>query len=123
MDQMIRPILVSLILTSAVIAGCYYDNVEELYPNGCDTSDVTYSGNIVPILESNCYSCHSELSEQGGVNLEGYENVLTYAENGALMGTVRHEDGYEPMPLTGSKLNSCSIDKMQAWIDAGALDN
>ena len=111
------------ILMIVLMGGCYYDNVEELYPNGCNTNDVTYSGNIVPILQSNCYSCHNDLSQQGGINLQGYENVLIYVEDGSLMGSVRHDEGYEPMPLTGGKLSNCSIDRMQAWIDAGALDN
>ena len=105
------------------LTGCYYDNVEELYPNGCNTNNVTYSGNIVPILEANCLSCHNSLAEQGGVNLEGYENVLIYVEDGSLMGSVRHDPEYVPMPLTGEKLSNCSINRMQAWIDAGALDN
>jgi len=105
------------------ISGCYYDNVTDLYPNGCNTIDVSYSRNLVPILDANCISCHNELSQQGGVVLEGYDNVIPYVETGKLMGSIRHEEGYEPMPLTGGKLSNCQINKFQSWIDAGALDN
>ena len=110
---------VLVVITSA----CYYDNVEDLYPNGCNTTDVTYSEDVVSILQSNCLSCHNDLSEQGGVNLDGYDNLIPYVEDGSFMGSIRHEEGWEPMPLTGGMISSCSIDKLQAWIDAGALNN
>jgi hypothetical protein len=106
-----------------MISGCYYDNVTDLYPNGCNVIDVSYSDNIVPILDANCLSCHNGVSQQGGVILEGYEEVLPYVDNGKLLGSIRHDDGFEPMPLTGGKLSSCQIKKFESWIDAGALDN
>ena len=112
-----------LVFTALIVSSCYYDNVEDLYPNGCNTSDVTYSRDVVSILQSNCLSCHNDLSEQGGVNLDGYDNLIPYVEDGSFMGSIRHEEGWEPMPLTGGMISSCSIDKLQAWIDAGALNN
>ena len=112
-----------LFVTGVTLSGCYYDNVEDLYPNGCNVIEVSYSRNIVPILDANCLTCHNSISEQGGVVLEGYENVLPYVESGKLMGSIRHDAGFEPMPLTGGKLSACQIKKFEAWIDAGALDN
>ena len=105
------------------LSGCYYDNVTDLYPNGCNVIDVSYSRNIFPILEVNCLTCHDETSQQGGVVLEEYDDLIRYVENGKLMGSIQHEDGYEPMPLTGGKLSNCQIKKFQSWIDAGALEN
>lgn len=123
MKKMILELRWILIVGSMLISGCYYDNVTDLYPNGCNTTDVSYSQNIDPILSSNCLSCHNELSQQGGITLHDYENVLIYVENGRLMGSIEHAGGFEPMPLTGGKLSSCQIMKFQSWIDAGALDN
>lgn len=112
-----------LFLAGFVMSGCYYDNVTDLYPNGCNLIDVSYSRNIVPILETNCLSCHNSISQQGGVVLDEYEDVLEYVENGKLMGSIKHEEGFEPMPLTGGKLSNCQVKKFESWIDAGALDN
>jgi hypothetical protein len=105
------------------VSSCYYDNVPELYPNGCNAIDVSYSLKIVPILDANCLNCHSERVQQGGLTLEGYENIIRYVENGRLMGSIQHQEGFVAMPLTGGQLSSCQIKKFQAWIDAGALDN
>ena len=37
----------------ALLAGCYYDNEEELYANqgnNCDTTNVTFSGTVFPVI-------------------------------------------------------------------------
>jgi len=117
-------ILAGCVCAITVLAGCYYDNTEELYPNGCRTDDVRYTADVVPILEANqCISCHNDTNEQGGINLEGYENLLERVEDGSLMGSVRQEPGWESMPLTGNKMSNCSITRLQSWIDAGAQNN
>ena len=105
------------------LASCYYDNEEELYPNGCNTSDVTYSSAIVSIMEANCLSCHNNMSQNGNVNLEGYDNILEYVEDGSLIGSMRHDPGFSRMPQGTPKLSNCTIDRVQAWIDAGAPNN
>jgi hypothetical protein len=112
-----------MFVTVMTLSGCYYDNVTDLYPNGCNVIDVSYSRNITPILDANCVTCHNDISQQGGVILEEYEYVIPYVENGKLMGSIQHDDGFEPMPMTGGKLTNCQIKKFQSWIDAGALDN
>lgn len=114
----------SMVIFGTSLSACYYDVEEELYPNGCNTTNVSYSENLVPILDRYaCSSCHDSQSQQGGVNLEGYDNFLLYAENGRLMGSISHAPGYEPMPLGGAKMTSCDISKFQVWIDSGAPNN
>lgn len=111
------------IAVCVIMQACYYDNIVDLYPDGCQTENVSYNDNIVPILNRECLSCHNSFSEQGGVNLEGYENVLEYVNDGSLLGSIKHEDGYEPMPLSGSKMSNCDIDRIESWINDGAPDN
>lgn len=113
----------AVVLCLSIGAGCYYDVEEELYPNGCNTSNISYVQNIVPILEANCLSCHDALSQNGNVNLEGYDNVKQYADSGELLGTIRHEPGFSSMPQGTSMLPKCTIDRIQAWVDAGAPNN
>ena len=103
--------------------GCYYDNVEELYPDGCRTNNMSYTDDVVPILERNCLSCHNDMDEQGGVNLQTYDEVIVYVENGSLLGSIKHADGFEPMPLIGTMISNCSISKIEEWIYDGAINN
>ncbi len=105
------------------VQGCYYDNVEELYPDGCRTNNMSYSDDIVPILERNCLSCHNDMDEQGGVNLQTYDDVIIYVEDGSLLGSIKHSDGFEPMPLIGTMISDCSISKIEEWIYDGAINN
>ena len=115
-----RFVIAILVLATA---GCYYDIEEELYPGGCQIGMVTYTETVVPILERECYTCHDALSQNGGINLEGYDNVLIQVENGRLLGAIRHEAGFSPMPDGRPKIDACSIGKIEKWVDEGALDN
>jgi hypothetical protein len=108
------------------LAGCYYDVEEELYPAGtlaCDTTNVTYATSIEPILQNNCYSCHTGSAPSGNINLLGYSNVKMYADNGSLLGAITHASGFTPMPFGGNKLDDCKIMMIQTWINKGTLDN
>ena len=109
-----------------MLISCTYDVEEEL--NGttpaCTTTNVTYSGTITPLLQSNgCISCHNTGFSSGGVNLQGHSNVRVQAVNGRLMGSITHSPGFTPMPLGGNKLSACDISKVKAWIDAGYPNN
>ena len=119
----------SRILTSSLLFSlfsfysCYYDNAQDLYGLApCDTTGVTYNLTVDPILATHCYSCHSQTtsSNGGGKILTPYDRLLPYVTNGKLIGSMNHASGFSPMPKNASKLNSCDIQKIQAWVDAGA---
>jgi len=120
---------VILLLTIATISGCYYDSEEKLYPTlstDCDLSNVTFAASVKPILQASCLNCHSNskaTNSGGGIKLENFADVLIYATNGKLMGTVNHASGYQAMPQGGGKLTDCEINKLQTWIDNGKLNN
>jgi hypothetical protein len=109
-------------LITWMISGCYYDVEEELYPQGCNTEAVTYSNTVVPILQRECYTCHDALSQNGGVNLEGYNQFFTWVVNGKVLASIKHESAF-PMPDGLPKLDECTIAKIETWINAGAQDN
>lgn len=119
------PFLLLAGLSLLTMSGCYYDVVEELYPGdaSCDTSQVTYTGDILPLLQAQCMVCHSAAASQGNVNLEGYTQVKTYADNGKLLGSVSHASGYVAMPQGAAQLSSCNVNKIRAWINRGAPNN
>lgn len=90
---------------------------------GCDTSNVTFSKTIGPIIQTYCQGCHSNSNPSGGINLQGYANIKTYADFGSLLGTVIHDPKYSPMPKGGNKIDDCKIAQLKIWLKAGAPNN
>jgi uncharacterized membrane protein len=114
----------------SILNSCYYDNEEELYQNiqtaQCDTTNVTYSGTIAPIIQQNCYTCHSTTAPSGGVVLDTYTGVAASAANGLssrLWGSINHLSGYSAMPKGGNKLTECELKKIEIWLRAGSPNN
>ena len=106
------------------LTGCYYDKEEELYPTlNCDVANVTYTGTVLPILQNNCYSCHNANANFGGITLEGYNSLMNYVESGQLLGAIRHDPGFSPMPQNQPQLVECNIQKIETWIAEGAPNN
>jgi hypothetical protein len=120
-------LLSSLAIALAFYASCYYDKADLLYPNSlaseCDTTVVSYSEKVVPVLSQNCYSCHTAASAGGGVVLGTYEADKAYANNGKLLGVSIWSQGFSPMPKGGSRMTTCQIAKISRWIAAGAPNN
>lgn len=106
------------------ITSCYYDNAEDLYPSKpCVTDNMSLQNNIQPILERNCYVCHSAAANNGNVTLEGYNQLIQYVNSGKLLGAIRHQSGFSPMPQNASRLIDCDIAKIEKWIEDGAPNN
>jgi hypothetical protein len=120
-----------IILIAMVIAlafsfnACYYDNVEDLYPTqgDCDTTAISYTTDVWPIINANCTSCHSGSAASGNVRLENYSQIKATGENGRLLGVIKHESGWSPMPKDGAKLSDCNISTIEAWINQGYPEN
>ena len=88
---------------SLFFISCYYDNEEALYPtlsSTCDTSNVTFSGIISPILANNCYSCHSDANAAfgGNIHLQSIADVIT---NSSRIVVSIKQTGLKPMPPSG----------------------
>jgi hypothetical protein len=117
--------LAILTIGFAAIVSCSKSNEEEMQPsgNGCDTVNMTYSEDVLPIISSNCYSCHGNGIINGGVELDSYEKVLVQVNNGNLIGVITHSPGYPAMPQGLPKLAECDINKIKDWIARGAQNN
>lgn len=90
---------------------------------GCDTTDMSFSSDIMPILTNKCVGCHSGAGASGGVDLSTHSGVLAVVQSGQLFGSINWDNAYSNMPKGGSQLPSCEINQIKAWIDAGALNN
>lgn len=120
-----------LLLSASIIAifvfsfvSCYYDNEEALYPSlnsSCDTSNVTFSGTILTVLNNNCYSCHSNANAVfgGGIHLQSFADVA--ANSGKIIPAVNRTGSF-PMPPAG-KLDNCSINQLKIWVRNGTQNN
>jgi hypothetical protein len=109
-----------LSIFSLFFISCYYDNEEALYPtlsSTCDTSNVTFSGIISPILANNCYSCHSDANAAfgGNIHLQSIADVIT---NSPRIVVSIKQTGSKPMP-PGGKLNACAISQFDIWVRNG----
>jgi uncharacterized membrane protein len=90
----------------------------------CDsTVSATFTAVVYPILETNCVGCHNDNLAEGGVKLNSYATILSYANAGNLMGTIEHKAGYLVMPTSGVKLSDCNIALLNKWIANGTLND
>lgn len=105
-------------LIALFVVSCYYDKEELLYPQlntACDTTNVTFTKNIVPILSNYCWSCHSNVNAAAfGSNfkLENYSDVKAMLDR--MYNSVTHQSAY-PMPKNSAMLNNCIITQFTIW--------
>ena len=120
-------IAVLMIITGIMVTSlnsCYYDKSDLLYPDtACDTAAVKYSTSVLPVLSSNCISCHGGSTPSAGISLDTYAGVKMHVDNGRLWGAVSHSASYSPMPKNSNKLSTCNLEKIRLWIAAGAPNN
>ena len=84
MGHLIINVVATILILS--LGGCYYDNEEELYgplyaQQQCDTSNVSYSQDIAPLVQNKCLMCHGKsvyMGSGGGINLDGYNAISSY---------------------------------------------
>lgn len=133
MKKVILPLAAIIIVCSLLMVSCSKDNEAALNPNPtdttgpggntCDTANMKYAADVQPIISASCYGCHGGGSASGGVSLDSYAKLKAQADNGNLLGTITHASGFPAMPLGGTKLSDCNINKIRSWINHGTLNN
>lgn len=108
---------------SLSLNSCYKDNEEDLYGNNCQTTNVSYSSTIQPILNANCVSCHSGAGATAGIRLSNHAEVSAAIDGGRLIGAIKHQSGFSAMPPSGPKLSNCQISQIEAWVAQGKPNN
>ncbi len=89
----------------------------------CDSTNVTFSGTIWPMMQTWCTGCHTGTNAGGNIHIENYNNVVAIANNGSLMGTITHSAGFVAMPKNSDKLSDCQIASVRKWIEDGTPNN
>lgn len=116
--------------TSSFLGGCTYDQAPEepMLPT------VSYATEIKPIIETNCYSCHSSTATDpdrpGYAFFDDFAELKRYAlkpstTNAAyttLQARLRFIE-FPGMPFQKDPLPEAEILLVEAWIEAGAPNN
>lgn len=126
---MITRVLFTVSFSLLILASCTKDETTPPAgnpdPMACDTNSITYAADVAPILNGSCATsgCHNGATMQSGLDLSTYASAKLIADDGRLTGVINHANGFPTMPRNASKLPQCTIDQIQAWINAGAMDN
>jgi hypothetical protein len=102
------------------LSSCHYYNEEELFPDdNCLTDNITFSGNILPLIQAQCATSGCHITGTGRVILTDYVALKQVIDDGRFETLVLVNKIMPPdRPLT-----SCETEQIKAWIDAGALNN
>ncbi|MCB0760537.1 MAG: hypothetical protein KDC12_03365 [Flavobacteriales bacterium] len=85
----------------------------------CDTLELTFSGDIQPLVAAFCEGCHTGSNAGGDVKLTNHAEIAAAGANGSLYGSVAWEAGYTQMPQNGSQLTECQLRMIEMWIENG----
>ena len=118
-----KKLIIVLSVAAVAIISCKKDNADDVFPDppACDTSNVTFSAVIKPIIQAKCLSCHTGTSGTG-YDLSTYNGMEAVASHGQLLPAINHT-GPKPMPQGQPKLDDCSIAKITKWVNDGAPNN
>ncbi len=115
------------------LSGCYNDKADQLYvpplANTCDTSSVSFSTDIMPILTSSCNiagGCHDAAGQStSGYNFSNYAGIQPIANYDVLINDINGTPSarHNAMPKNLPKISACDINKITAWVNKGAQNN
>jgi uncharacterized membrane protein len=107
-------------------SSCLYDKSGSLTPASCSTSptsQVSFSRDIFPIIQTNCLQCHDAKNHYGGIVIENYTQIAESGRSGELYNTIQISSNGKAYMPKGGRLLDCEIALIQAWIKQGALKN
>jgi Protein of unknown function (DUF1553)/Protein of unknown function (DUF1549)/Planctomycete cytochrome C len=98
------------------------------------TRAVDFATDIQPLLQKNCYSCHGQEHQEGGLRLDQKKRAFDGGDNGAeivagksaesrlvrMIAGIDEDFGRMPPESKGKALSSEEIGLLRAWIDQGA---
>jgi hypothetical protein len=92
-----------------------------------------FTRDIRPVLEKRCFECHGEKKQKGGLRLDRKADILRGGDSdrapfvagksaeSEMLKRVMSDDDDEKMPPKGERLAAEQVEKLRAWIDAGAV--
>ena len=112
-------IYTALLAAVCSIQACYYDNEEELYGAGPTVTEARWTADIQPIVNASCAVAGCHVAGNGIPELTTYSLVKTIVDDSVFCQRVLVDQDMPPsQPLTAEDLA-----KVEAWLDAGALED
>ncbi len=127
-----------IVVTVLFCQVCTYRNMEDIRPDkGCEqvlVDTVSFTRDIQPILTQNCAvsGCHSGNDPRSNFNLDASVAYAQLMEQGSgYVDTINPKISVvysslvsksQPMPPSG-RLNQCSIDLIEKWMQQNAKNN
>ena len=113
-----------MLLAALIVPACGDD--EEPTPSNCNTEDITYDNFVGDVLRNSCTfsGCHSAGNMAVG-DLTTYDGASNFMFEDKMITSLRRTGESLPMPRdtatgnAGTPLPDCTIDKIEAWLDAG----
>jgi len=110
--------LITFSSCSIALFSCTREKVTPVAAQCNDT--ISFSNDIMPILQANCISCHDQGNASGGFDFSSYTSTSVNAN--AILNSTK-ANGYQLMPIGGPALPDSTIQKITCWIEQGKLDN
>ena len=91
---------------------------------------ISFSHDVLPILESRCTNCHGGERTEKDLNLKTYADMMQGSENGPVVTAGNAADSKlvelilnQKMPKRGPKLTPPQVELITNWVNQGALNN
>jgi hypothetical protein len=92
----------------------------------CDSITVSFSADIQPIMDNSCAfsGCHNSTGTTNGqFAFDTYAGVNAAQLDPKFWDAISHASGASPMPSGSPRLADSLLQKIECWIEQGALDN
>ena len=93
-------------------------------------ANVSFTGDILPIIESRCINCHGGQRTEKGLDMNTFDSLMSGSENGPVVtpGDAAHSKFVElvanqKMPKRGPKLTPPQVQLFMDWVNQGAPNN
>lgn len=109
------------IVGSVVVSSCTKDKVPPTVVDATCTDTISFSADILPIMQNNCTSCHDSNNASGGYDLSNHAGVTQ--NTAKVLGSMMQDGSASSMPQGAPKLADSLIQKVNCWINQGAKNN
>ena len=94
------------------------------------TGTVSFSADVLPILQSRCWNCHGGDDIEEGLDLTSFAAIMAGSDNGPVItpgdaanSLLAEQVVSNEMPKRGPKLTPPQVQIIVDWIKQGALNN
>lgn len=99
-------------------------------PASAPAATISFTGDVLPIIQSRCVRCHGEDRIEEGLLMRTYDEIMAGSENGPVVvpGDPANSKMVElvtnqKMPKRGPKLTPPQVQTITDWVAAGAPNN